>query len=97
VLFSKYLVEKYTYTKDAFLAEMTLAFDTGECFKEVYTIQMQALYEVIFLFYEAYQEPNSIDTVPVKAKFVPESGFSLQRSKVFSSTSISDQIFGLDS
>lgn len=69
----------------------------GNVLRKVCTIQMQALYELIFLFYEAYQEPNLIDTVPVKAKFEPESGFSLQRSKVFSSTSISKQIFRLDS
>lgn len=64
---------------------------------KVCTIQMQALYEVIFLFYEAYQEPDLIDTVSIKAKIVPESGFSLQHSKVFSSTSISNQTFRLDS
>lgn len=69
----------------------------GNVLRKICTIQMQALYEVIFLFYKGYKEPNSIDTVPVKTKFVPESGFSFQRSKVFSSTSFSNEIFKLDS
>lgn len=76
---------------------MSLAFGTGNVLSKVYSVQTQALYEVILPFYEAYQEPNSIYTFPVKAKFVPESGFSLQCSKVFSSTSILNQIFRLDS
>lgn len=52
---------------------MSLALVLGNVLRKVYSIQTQALYEVILPFYEAYQEPNSIYTVPVKEKFVPES------------------------